>query len=95
MDADFFWIIPWLKLQKIFLEKLGFSFLVLSLKQNKSKNIINKMKPKQIQLIYIKPLKTFKTEPKLIGPLNSFLGVPRLEKCVQQNLLFLNPKFIW
>ena len=53
------------------------------------------MKPKQIQLIYIKPLKTFKTEPKLIGPLNSFLGVPRLENCVQQNLLFLNPKFIW
>ena len=95
MNADLFWIISWLKLQKVFLEKLGFSFLVLNLKQNKSKNIINKIKPKQIQLIYIKPLKTFKIESKLIGPLNSFLGVPHLINCDQQNLLFLNPKSIW
>ena len=33
-DADFFWIIPWLKLQ-IFSEKLGLSFLVPNFAWNK------------------------------------------------------------
>ena len=37
------------------------------------------MKTKKIQLIYIKPLETLKIEPKPIGLLNSFLGVPYLE----------------
>ena len=34
-DADFFWIILSLKLQKIFSEKLGFSFLVPNFVWNK------------------------------------------------------------
>ena len=37
------------------------------------------MKPKEIQLIYIKPLKTLQIEPKPVRPLNSFLEVPHLE----------------
>ena len=56
------------------------------------------MKPKQIQLIYIKPLKTLQIEPKPVRPLNSFLEVLKFKnwaKFGHEEQNFVLKQYLW